>query len=58
MKIQVKKQFELIKNTLIILFGKMCTQFASFLLLPLYTTKLTTEQYGIVDVKFKYEIYL
>ena len=50
MKIQVKKQFELIKNTLIILFGKMCTQFASFLLLPLYTTKLTTEQYGIVDV--------
>lgn len=46
----MKKQFELIKNTLIILFGKVCTQFASFLLLPLYTAKLTTEQYGMVDV--------
>lgn len=28
----------------------MCTQFVSFLLLPLYTALLSTEEYGIVDL--------
>lgn len=43
-----KKQFA--KTTLIIFFGKVCTQLISFLLLPLYTAYLNKEQYGIVDL--------
>lgn len=43
-----KKQFA--KNTLIIFFGKVCTQLISFLLLPLYTAYLATSEYGIVDL--------
>ena len=34
----MEKNKELIKNTIIILLGKFCTQFLSFFLLPLYTT--------------------
>lgn len=45
-----KKSFELIKNTVIIFLGKACTQLISFLLLPLYTKYLITEEYGIVDL--------
>ena len=45
-----KKSFELIKNTIIIFLGKACTQLISFLLLPLYTKYLITEEYGIVDL--------
>lgn len=41
---------ELTKNTLIISIGQMCTKGISFLLLPLYTAKLSTEEYGIVDL--------
>ncbi len=40
----------LAKNTAIIAFGKMCTQFVSFLLLPLYTAVLSTSEYGVVDL--------
>lgn len=40
----------LIKNTLIIGFGKICTQFITFLLLPLYTNLLSTYEYGTVDL--------
>lgn len=40
----------LAKNTLIISVGRVSTQFISFLLLPLYTTLLTTEEYGTVDL--------
>lgn len=40
---------ELTKNTLIITAGRVATQFVSFLLLPLYTTLLTTEEFGTVD---------
>ena len=40
------KSGELIKNTAIISIGKMGTQVVNFLLLPLYTAKLTTEAYG------------
>lgn len=40
----------LFKNTIIITIGKMCTQLISFLLLPVYTTLLSTEEYGIVDL--------
>ncbi len=41
---------ELVKNTAILTIGKMCTQFISFLLLPLYTALLSTEEYGIFDL--------
>ena len=43
-----KKQFA--KNTIIIFFGKVCTQLISFLLLPFYTAYLTTSEYGVVDL--------
>ena len=41
---------ELAKNTIIIALGKICTQFISFLLLPIYTRFLTTEEYGQIDI--------
>lgn len=41
---------ELAKNTGILFIGKISTQFVSFLLLPLYTAKLSTEQYGTLDL--------
>lgn len=43
-----KKQFA--KTTIIIFFGKVCTQLISFFLLPLYTSYLIKEEYGIVDL--------
>lgn len=41
---------ELALNTLIIGIGKFSTQIVSFLLLPLYTSILTTEEYGTYDL--------
>ncbi|CDB67613.1 putative uncharacterized protein [Eubacterium sp. CAG:252] len=41
---------DLAKNTLIITIGRISTQFITFLLLPLYTALLTTEEYGTVDL--------
>jgi O-antigen/teichoic acid export membrane protein len=46
----MSKGKELAKNTLILTVGKICTQFISFLLLPLYTALLQPEEYGIVDL--------
>lgn len=46
----MNKKISLIKNTLIILMGKICTQMISFFLLPLYTSYLQTSEYGIVDL--------
>lgn len=46
----MSKGKELAKNTAIITIGKLCTQFLSFLLLPLYTAVLTTSEYGTVDL--------
>lgn len=48
------KEKELVKNTAIIAFGKICTQLVSFFLLPLYTAILTAEEYGIVDLVITY----
>lgn len=42
-----KKQFA--KTTLIIFFGRVCTHLISFFLLPLYTSYLIKEEYGLVD---------
>lgn len=46
----MSRQTELAKNTIILTIGKICTQFVSFLLLPLYTALLSPEENGIVDV--------
>lgn len=46
----MKQEKELIKNTLIIAIGKFSTQIVSFLLVSLYTAKLTTDQYGSYDL--------
>lgn len=52
------KTNNLIKNTIILLLGKFCTQFVSFLLLPLYTSKLSTVDYGFTDLITTYVILL
>ena len=44
------KKKQLAKNTIIIFFGRVCTQLISFLLLPLYTSYLATKDYGLVDL--------
>lgn len=49
---------ELIKNTLIISIGKFSTQLVSFLLLPLYTSLLTTSEYGQYDFLNTISIFL
>lgn len=41
---------KLTQNTIIIAFGKISTQFVSFILLPFYTTILTTKEYGVFDL--------
>lgn len=46
----MNKKISLVKNTIIILLGKICTQMISFFLLPLYTSYLQTSEYGIVDL--------
>lgn len=50
----MNKKKKLIKNTGILFFSKMCAQIISFLLLPLYTSYLTTSEYGFVDLVFTY----
>lgn len=46
----MNREKQLVKNTVIITIGKICTQLITFLLLPLYTGILSTEEYGIVDL--------
>jgi len=46
----MNREKQLAKNTVIVAIGKICTQFVSFFLLPLYTALLSTEEYGIVDL--------
>ncbi len=45
----MKRGKELIGNTIIIAIGNLSTKILSFLLLPLYTTILTTTEYGTFD---------
>lgn len=49
---------ELFKNTGIIAIGQMSTKLITFLLLPLYTALLTTEEYGTVDLLATYSTVL
>ena len=51
-----KKEFA--RNTAILMVGKLCTQFISFFLLPLYTALLSTEEYGIYDLLITYSTLL
>lgn len=46
----MNNQKELLKNTIIIFVGRFCTQFISFLLLPIYTSYLIPYDYGIIDL--------
>ncbi|HBA37532.1 MAG TPA: hypothetical protein DCY94_02290, partial [Firmicutes bacterium] len=48
--LKMNREKKLINNTLIITIGKVCTQLITFLLLPLYTGILSTEEYGVVDL--------
>lgn len=49
---------ELFKNTGIIGIGQMSAKLAAFLLLPIYTALLTTEEYGTVDLLTTYSTVL
>lgn len=40
---------QLVKNTIIIAIGKLSTQVLSYILLPLYTAKMATGEYGTYD---------
>ena len=46
----MNREKKLLKNTLIISIGKICTSLITFLLLPLYTNILSPSEYGIVDL--------
>lgn len=46
----MSREKTLLKNTAIITIGKLCTQAITFFLLPLYTSILSTEEYGTVDL--------
>lgn len=46
----MNREKSLLKNTLIITIGRICTQMITFFLLPLYTSVLSTAEYGTVDL--------
>lgn len=46
----MSREKSLVKNTIIITIGKVSTQLITFLLLPIYTALLSTEEFGIVDL--------
>lgn len=48
------RQKTLVKNTAILLVGKIFTQFLSFFMLPLYTRLLPASDYGLVDLLLTY----
>lgn len=46
----MNREKQLVVNTFIVAIGKICTQFISFFLLPLYTSYLSTSEFGIIDL--------
>lgn len=50
----MNRKKELARNTAILTVGRLCTQFISFFLLPLYTAVLATHEYGTYDVMITY----
>lgn len=49
---------QLIKNTMIIAIGKISTQIISYILLPLFTSKMAVNEYGIYDFICTVSIFL
>lgn len=54
----MSRKNDLAKNTVILAIGRISTQFINFLLLPLYTSLLLPEEYGIIDLFNTYVILL
>ena len=48
------KEKRLAHNTLLIALSNMCTKFISFFMMPLYTSLLSTQEYGVADVVAMY----
>lgn len=46
----MSKNSSLVKNTLILGFGRLATQLSAFLLLPIYTIFLSPSEFGLVDL--------
>ena len=46
----MSRESKLLKNTMIIAIGNICTKCIGFFMLPLYTSLLSTSEYGTVDV--------
>ena len=46
----MSREGKLAKNTFVLALGKICTQLITFFLLPLYTSILSVEEFGIVDL--------
>lgn len=46
----MSRESKLMKNTMIIAIGNICTKCISFFMLPLYTSLLSTSEYGTVDM--------
>lgn len=55
---RVSKNKYLIKNTLIFAIGNFATKLISFFLVPLYTSVMTTAEYGIVDLLYTVATFL
>lgn len=54
----MSKETKLMKNTAIIAIGNICTRCISFFMLPLYTSILSTQEYGNVDLVSTYATFL
>lgn len=46
----MSKSSSLVKNTLILGFGRLATQLSAFLLLPVYTIFLSPDEFGVIDL--------
>lgn len=57
-KCKMNQKKQLLINTIIIAIGKLSTQVISFLLLPLYTSKLSPEEYGTYDFFVTLSVFL
>jgi len=46
----MSKESKLMHNTILIAISNICTKFVSFFMMPLYTSLLTTAEFGVVDM--------
>lgn len=54
----MSKKTELLKNTFVLLFGKMSTQLVALILLPVYTAFLSPTEFGFYDLTMTYVLLL